>query len=317
MEARQRPASQAPPASLMGRARPAPETSPWALPWSAPDQSLQNRMHFRFYGSNMGMFMRPDNINGSLANPQSWNKYSYVAGNPVNMNDPTGHWYSTGPRDSGGGYAEDMFNPLFDASWVGAPGSYQVNDTLFGVSAVSHTQQSSLGATSSEASQGLFGDYSFKFDPPGLPHLSDGQQRVAAEVAWEAGLQGVNPVMAVAMAFQQSSLRNLEPSFNGRYFNYGVMQVGAAHIGETIFGVRATDTSLRLNMLNIRFGVGLLAKAVHQASSDVPGLVGEDLIRRVYGRYDHPGPNFDNRILTSKSADLFVRNNVYMGFLGY
>lgn len=110
--------------------------------------------------------MKPDNIPGDLANPQSWNLYSYVIGNPVNMNDPTGHWYSTGPRDSGGGYAEDMFNPLFDASWVGAPGSYQVNDTLFGVSAVSPTQQSSQGATSSGTSQGLFGDFSFKLNPP-------------------------------------------------------------------------------------------------------------------------------------------------------
>jgi RHS repeat-associated protein len=64
---------------------------PWAFSWSAPDQSLQNRMHFRFYGSNMGRFMKPDNISGNMANPQSWNLYSYVHGNPVNFNDPTGH----------------------------------------------------------------------------------------------------------------------------------------------------------------------------------------------------------------------------------
>ncbi len=48
-------------------------------------------MHFRYYNSTMGRFMRPDNILGSLTNPQSFNRYSYVKGNPVNFNDPTGH----------------------------------------------------------------------------------------------------------------------------------------------------------------------------------------------------------------------------------
>ncbi|HNS76870.1 N-acetylmuramoyl-L-alanine amidase [Mesotoga prima] len=48
-------------------------------------------MHFRYYGSNIGRFMKPDNVTGSPLNPQNWNLYSYVRGNPVNMNDPTGH----------------------------------------------------------------------------------------------------------------------------------------------------------------------------------------------------------------------------------
>jgi RHS repeat-associated protein len=48
-------------------------------------------MHFRSFESAMGRFMRPDNINGTAMNPQSWNLYSYVHGNPVTFNDPTGH----------------------------------------------------------------------------------------------------------------------------------------------------------------------------------------------------------------------------------
>jgi len=48
-------------------------------------------MHFRYYGSNIGRFMKPDNVTGSPLNPQNWNLYSYVRGNPVNMNDPMGH----------------------------------------------------------------------------------------------------------------------------------------------------------------------------------------------------------------------------------
>ncbi len=49
-------------------------------------------MHFRYYASTMGRFLKPDNIIPNAANPQSWNLYSYVNGNPVNFNDPSGHY---------------------------------------------------------------------------------------------------------------------------------------------------------------------------------------------------------------------------------
>jgi RHS repeat-associated protein len=49
-------------------------------------------MHFRYYGTNLGRFMKPDNgADQNPMNPQSWNLCSYVKGNPVNFKDPTGH----------------------------------------------------------------------------------------------------------------------------------------------------------------------------------------------------------------------------------
>ena len=49
-------------------------------------------MHFRYYGSSMGRFFKPDSqFDGTPGNPQGWNLYTYVKGNPVNLNDPTGH----------------------------------------------------------------------------------------------------------------------------------------------------------------------------------------------------------------------------------
>jgi RHS repeat-associated protein len=56
-----------------------------------PESVSFDYMHFRYYSSTMGRFLKPDNIIPNAANPQGWNLYSYVNGNPVNFNDPSGH----------------------------------------------------------------------------------------------------------------------------------------------------------------------------------------------------------------------------------
>jgi len=58
----------------------------------------------RFYSPMLGRFLQPDSLIPDPANPQAWNRYSYVANNPVNLNDPSGHCYtSSGIWLSGGG----------------------------------------------------------------------------------------------------------------------------------------------------------------------------------------------------------------------
>jgi len=47
----------------------------------------------RFYDSNTGRFIQPDTLIPNPADPQSWNRYSYVRGNPIRYSDPTGHAY--------------------------------------------------------------------------------------------------------------------------------------------------------------------------------------------------------------------------------
>src|SRR5579872_7613381 len=46
----------------------------------------------RYYTSTLGRFMIVDQSVSSLrlSNPQSWNRYSYASGDPINANDPTG-----------------------------------------------------------------------------------------------------------------------------------------------------------------------------------------------------------------------------------
>jgi len=44
----------------------------------------------RYNSSQFGRFMSPDPLGGSLIDPQTLNKYSYVRNNPINLTDPTG-----------------------------------------------------------------------------------------------------------------------------------------------------------------------------------------------------------------------------------
>lgn len=44
----------------------------------------------RHYNSTLGRFISPDLLSGSPGYPQSWNRYSYVMNNPLNLVDPTG-----------------------------------------------------------------------------------------------------------------------------------------------------------------------------------------------------------------------------------
>jgi RHS repeat-associated protein len=47
-------------------------------------------MRSRHYSYTLGRFYQPDSVNGSIGSAMSWNLYSYVQGNPMNLTDPTG-----------------------------------------------------------------------------------------------------------------------------------------------------------------------------------------------------------------------------------
>jgi RHS repeat-associated protein len=53
------------------------------------ESGLDYAMH-RSYNSGYGRFQTPDLLGGSLVNPQSLNRYGYVANDPINMADPLG-----------------------------------------------------------------------------------------------------------------------------------------------------------------------------------------------------------------------------------
>ena len=44
----------------------------------------------RYLGSNLGRFMTPDPLGGTVSDPQQLNRYAYARNNPINLTDPTG-----------------------------------------------------------------------------------------------------------------------------------------------------------------------------------------------------------------------------------
>jgi RHS repeat-associated protein len=105
---------------------------------------------FRNYEQNLGRWMSPDRSSGSVTNPQSLNRYTYVLNNPTTLTDSTG-LRPTGPTYmpvytcdnsagndissgcAGGGDAGNAIfgNDIFDAI-MGAAG-YSVYNTPFGL----------------------------------------------------------------------------------------------------------------------------------------------------------------------------------------
>jgi len=63
----------------------------YATYWTDSFSSLDYANN-RYYSNAYGRFMTPDHSASSLSmtEPQSWNRYSYVLGDPVNSNDPSG-----------------------------------------------------------------------------------------------------------------------------------------------------------------------------------------------------------------------------------
>lgn len=47
-------------------------------------------MHARYYGAAVGRFLSVDPVLGKAGSPQTWNRYAYVANNPIGRNDPSG-----------------------------------------------------------------------------------------------------------------------------------------------------------------------------------------------------------------------------------
>jgi RHS repeat-associated protein len=49
-----------------------------------------NNANFRYQSTTLGRFMSPDRVDGQPSDPQTWNRYAYVANRPLSATDPLG-----------------------------------------------------------------------------------------------------------------------------------------------------------------------------------------------------------------------------------
>ncbi len=87
----------------------------------------------RYYTNQFGRFLTPDPSTGvNLGDPRAWNKYTYVGGDPVNYNDPSGAMMAVvcGFQDCGGGTFGPLIGPFDWYFWVGNGGDRAYPDPL-------------------------------------------------------------------------------------------------------------------------------------------------------------------------------------------
>ncbi len=67
----------------------------------------------RYYDPTLARFISPDTIVPGVGDPQAWNRYAYVRGNPLRCTDPTGHCFGRFSR-----YCEKAIDTVRDVTAV-------------------------------------------------------------------------------------------------------------------------------------------------------------------------------------------------------
>jgi RHS repeat-associated protein len=100
---------------------PAPNDQVKFATYTRDSATLLDYADQRYYVTNQGRFMTPDPYRGSGSprNPQSWNRYGYAAGDPVNQNDPAGQIICDPDYGCGNGC------DVFDVTCDGPPTCYE------------------------------------------------------------------------------------------------------------------------------------------------------------------------------------------------
>ncbi len=247
--------------------------------WQAYDGTVVDRLDARYYNNNFGRFWSPDPGGNAHANdPQSWNQYSYVRGDPVNQSDPSGLGSICTV------WAADNSNCIigvpthFPLCWGGTE-----DDPVFTCFGDGGGGTGGTQPTQTAASSYLLADCGKLTSAAGIPGLTYAN----ALAIWHDGSLGLtnNAATIAAMAavtWQGESSFSTNPANNGNYNSQGVLtsvDFGPFQINQSynpnpngaIWGTNGAGQTFNGNpTANITYGIQIIENLYNHYGNNAP-----------------------------------------------
>ena len=237
-------------------------------------------MNARYYVPNIGRFASADTIVPDPANPQSFNRYSYVNNNPLRYIDPTGHFTNEAiwnyimenECDGNSQCAEDVWWTWYeDEEWWGMLQEAEAGDQLFGQYCDGNycTHSGTMTFTGEKDSKltGLSGSNG----------RSDSLSKIqAGSTLWSEG--------ELNFYFQWGGLFAIQ---NGHVVNV-IIRMSVAHVSVPTEGNPVVDAGVSIAKGRVRKGLcGLVTGGIGLIGCDAALRVGESFMpgRPSYGLY--------------------------------
>jgi RHS repeat-associated protein len=256
------------------------------------DTGLDN-FHFRSYASTMGRFLSPDNLPGTPLNPQSFNLYAYVHGNPVNYNDPTGHY--AGGLPPGRQYDNgDPFGGLNIPASGGDPGNSVVDALLNSIERANNMIQSLIEHNGAAGNVQLTASF--------LNRLQTDKAFRSGFTAWLA--TGIGQAQWSFMTHNQGTTTTFDVG--------SVAKAGEAAISETtpnlVYGLGVDKDALALRVPAVTIAIDADYNESHNAPSDQVGFFAKAFGREaIYAIAESGGRSWEG---FERLHDIFEAQNV-------
>jgi len=282
----------------------------------------------RFYTSNYGRFLSPDESKYSKpADPQTWNLYGYVANNPINAVDPTGHapqgWngmpvpkveeHGGDPADMGGEGAGGGEGPADSNSGTDTSSSNPGSDTkyyLFKVTESNGDQsyQWVAAANSKDAYTAILTK----------SELCESNSPTVVPTTMSLSLEGSNFIKAHEGGFKDKTYNDTAGNptigyghkLNGESFPNGISESKASELFAQDIGnaVRLVTTNINVPLNQHQFDamVSLAYNLRNFSSSGIVGKINEmgTITKGDFTKYNHSG-GVEVRGLTIRRTDEF------------
>jgi RHS repeat-associated protein len=254
----------------------------------------------RYYNSSWGRFATVDPFGGSAQNdtPQSWNRYAYTMGDPVNSLDPSGLEGCAGEGSAGSGTSTCVYNIGFVAfasvteslaaasvtgSVAGAPMPMYTSDQLIDILRTFMNGSWITMPTFNLPNHSASGGGSSGAGGPSAPNnrpqtnvtcatvLPNGRtvgsyvNNLANTINSAYRAPGMSPLIAnpVGVARQVYSGTNFRKMFGGPNANYYLL----GDAGNFAYG--AVSAQIQVSLWEVEFAAGAYARIIHQAADRV------------------------------------------------